>query len=109
MPKADFPIFQKYPQLVYLDSAATTQLPASVIAAEKEFYEAGRSSAHRGTNLLAEKATLAYEAVREECQGFINAGQVEEIVFTENATEALNIVAYIESIQVPTYFFWAMS
>jgi cysteine desulfurase/selenocysteine lyase len=79
--------------LVYLDSGATSQNPVSVMEAEQEFYEQRNSAVHRGAHLLAVEATDAYEAARSAVAGFINA-RPEELVWTSNATEAINLVAY---------------
>ncbi|MBE0009060.1 MULTISPECIES: aminotransferase class V-fold PLP-dependent enzyme [unclassified Arthrobacter] len=79
--------------LVYLDSGATSQNPLTVLEAEQEFYEQRNSAVHRGAHTLAVEATDAYEAARETIAAFVGAG-VNEIVWTSNATEALNLVAY---------------
>ena len=79
--------------LVYLDSGATSQKPRQVLDAERAFYERHNSAVHRGAHQLAEEATDAYESARETVARFIGA-QTREVVFTKNATEALNLVAY---------------
>lgn len=79
--------------LVYLDSGATSQKPKSVLDAERKFYELHNSAVHRGAHQLAEEATDAYESARAKIAGFIGAS-AQELVFTKNATEALNLVAY---------------
>jgi len=79
--------------LVYLDNAATTQKPIRVIEAEKNFYEASNANIHRGIHTLAEEATALYEKARELTAEFLNATK-EEIVFTKNCTESINLVAY---------------
>ncbi|WP_341482222.1 cysteine desulfurase [Arthrobacter zhangbolii] len=92
----DFPILDQEVnghRLVYLDSGATSQNPLSVIEAEQEFYEQRNSAVHRGAHSLAVAATDVYEAARETVAGFINA-RPEELVWTSNATEALNLLAY---------------
>jgi cysteine desulfurase / selenocysteine lyase len=95
--RADFPILARTVRngnpLIYLDSGATSQKPVQVLDAERSFYELHNSAAHRGTHLLGEEATDAYESARAKIAAFLNAG-LEEIVFTRNATEAINLVAY---------------
>jgi len=88
-----FPIFEKNPDLVYLDSAATTQKPKIVIDKEKEFYENKNSNIHRGLYKLSEEATQEYEGARKIIAKFINASQ-NEIIFTKGTTESLNLLAY---------------
>ncbi|MBJ2121128.1 SufS family cysteine desulfurase [Arthrobacter sp. MSA 4-2] len=82
--------------LVYLDSGATSQNPVSVLEAEQEFYEQRNAAVHRGAHTLAVEATDAYEAARAAVAGFINA-RPDELVWTSNATEAINLVAYAMS------------
>lgn len=95
--KKDFPILNQkmngHP-LVYLDNAATTQKPASVIAAIKSYYETMNANIHRGIYSLSEEATAAYEATRKKIRDFLHATHTEEIIFTRNCTEAINLVAY---------------
>jgi len=79
--------------LVYLDSGATSHKPRQVLDAERAFYEQHNSAVHRGAHQLAEEATDAYESARATVARFIGA-QTREVVFTKNATEALNLVAY---------------
>ncbi len=79
--------------LVYLDSGATSHKPRQVLDAERAFYEQHNSAVHRGAHQLAEEATDAFESARETVARFIGA-QAREVVFTKNATEALNLVAY---------------
>jgi cysteine desulfurase / selenocysteine lyase len=81
-------------RLVYLDSAATTQKPLSVIKAVDEYYHLNNANPHRGAYHLSIKATEAYEKAREDVRNFINASKTSEIVFTKNATEAFNLLAY---------------
>ena len=95
--KGDFPIFNNHPELVFLDNAATTQKPRCVIEAEREFYEHNNANVHRGVYDLSASATALYEGVREKVARFINAESSSEIVFTRNATEALNLAAWIET------------
>ncbi|MFH1247052.1 MAG: cysteine desulfurase [Candidatus Micrarchaeota archaeon] len=90
--KKDFPIFKKHPELVYLDSASTSQKPTSVIAAEKEFYECYNSNVHRSIYKIGEKATQEYEDSREKVAKFVGVNS-EEIVFVRGATEGLNLIA----------------
>ena len=95
--KLDFPILQRTvrdgQKLVYLDSAATSQKPSSVIQAERDYYETCNAAVHRGAHQLAEEATDAYESARVSISGFVSAAP-SEIVYTKNSTEALNLVAY---------------
>lgn len=95
--RKDFPILQRKiagKQLVYLDNAATSQKPRSVIDALTGYYEGYNANIHRGIHTLAEEATDAYEAVRETVREFIDAEHTHEIIFTRNSTEAINLVAY---------------
>ena len=93
----DFPILARTVRedraLVYLDSGATSQKPEQVLDAEREWYERLNAAPHRGAHALAEEGTEAYEAARRRIAGFIGA-QPDELVFTKNATEAINLVAY---------------
>ena len=95
--RKDFPIFDRTirdgKKLVYLDSGATSQKPNAVIDAESDFYRNHNAAAHRGAHQLAEEATGALEGAREVVAKFLG-GTVEEIVFTKNSTEALNLLAY---------------
>lgn len=79
--------------LVYLDNAATTQKPESVIQAIDAYYRHDNANVHRGVHTLAERATAAYEKARESLAHFIGAGSAAEIVFTRGTTEAINLVA----------------
>src|SRR5690606_31113668 len=79
--------------LVYLDSGATSQRPLAVLDAERDFLLESNSAVHRGAHQLSEEATDAYEAARAEIAGFVGA-EADEIVFTKNATESLNLVTY---------------
>jgi len=96
--RKDFPILKREvmggKQLVYLDNAATTQKPLSVINAINNYYMNYNSNIHRAVHQLAEEATAAYEETRKKIVGFINAGSTDEIIFTRNTTEAINLVAY---------------
>ena len=95
--RSDFPILQRKvhgKKLVYLDNAATSQKPKQVIDSICNYYTNQNSNIHRSVHELAEEATEAFEASRDKLQKFINARFREEIVFTKNATEALNLVAH---------------
>ncbi|MBE7372471.1 cysteine desulfurase [Dermacoccus barathri] len=95
--REDFPLLARRVRddkpLVYLDSGATSQSPESVITAEGDFYRTVNAAVHRGAHQLSEEATDAYEGARETIARFIG-GRADDIVFTKNATEALNLVAY---------------
>ncbi|MGH8881936.1 MAG: cysteine desulfurase, partial [Stackebrandtia sp.] len=95
--RADFPILSRTVRdgkpLVYLDSGATSQRPSAVLDAEREFLVERNSAVHRGAHQLAEEATDAYEDARSEIARFVGAA-ADEIVFTKNATESLNLVTY---------------
>lgn len=80
-------------KLVYFDNAATTQKPESVINALSEYYTKYNANIHRGLHALAEKATAAYENTRKTVGQFINAPEVEEVIFTSGTTESINLVA----------------
>ncbi len=85
----DFPILKRQVHgkpLVYLDSAATTQKPTSVIEAEAHYYQTMNANIHRGIHTLSEEATTAYEGAREKIARFIGAASPESIVFTRGAT-----------------------
>ena len=98
--RADFPILSRTGRegkpLIYLDSGATSQRPRPVLDAERAFLEQHNAAVHRGAHQLAEEATDAYEAARARIAGFVGAG-VDEVVFTKNATEGINLVAYAMS------------
>ncbi|NLZ83341.1 MAG: cysteine desulfurase [Clostridiales bacterium] len=81
-------------RLVYLDSAATSQKPISVISAVENYYKYSNANAHRGAYTLAMKATQAYEDARTVVKNFIGAHSEKEIIFTKSATEGFNIIAY---------------
>ena len=91
--KNDFPIFENHPDLVYLDSAATSQRPKQVIQALTNFYEKENANIHRGVYNLSEQATQLYEKAREKVAKFINA-ETKEIIFTRNTTESINILCH---------------
>jgi len=93
--KADFPVLDQQvhgKQLVYLDNAATSQKPEAVIGAMDEYYRQFNSNVHRGVHALSARATTEYEKAREKVARFVNAATPENIVFTRNATEAINLV-----------------
>ena len=91
--KNDFPILVNN-DIAYLDSAATTQKPNEVINSVKEFYEKYNANPHRGAYSLSIEATQIYENTRDKIAKFINSKNREEIIFSKNATEALNLIAY---------------
>jgi cysteine desulfurase/selenocysteine lyase len=94
--KKDFPILERVVRgrrLVYLDSANTSQKPRAVLDAVDRYYEQSNANVHRGTYLIAEEATAALEGARAKVARFIGARADREVVFTKNATEALNLVA----------------
>jgi cysteine desulfurase/selenocysteine lyase len=89
-----FPIFQNMPDLVYLDSAATSQRLDSVIDTMHDFSLTGNANVHRGLYQLSSKATARYEEVRQKIAKFLNANNLENIGFTKGTTESINIVAH---------------
>ncbi|MFK0730958.1 MAG: cysteine desulfurase [Gloeotrichia echinulata HAB0833] len=95
--RADFPILHQQVNdkpLVYLDNAATSQKPLFVLNTLRDYYEQYNANVHRGAHTLSAKATDAYEGARDKVAKFINAVSRQEIVYTRNATEAINLVAY---------------
>jgi cysteine desulfurase/selenocysteine lyase len=95
--RADFPILSQTvhgKKLVYFDSAASAQKPQAVLDRLTQAYETEYANVHRGLHYLANAATEAYEGAREKVRGFLNAEKSEEIIFTRNATEPINLVAY---------------
>src|SRR5580693_2224524 len=95
--RADFPILSMRvygKPLVYLDNAASAQKPQAVLDRMHQAYTTQYANVHRGLHYLANEATEAYEGAREKVAGFLNARRKEEIIFTRNATEAINLVAY---------------
>src|SRR5690242_21772882 len=95
--RQDFPILsmQVYGKpLTYLDNAASAQKPQAVLDRLNQAYTSEYANVHRGLHYLANAATEGYEGAREKVSAFLNAGRAEEIVFTRNATEAINLVAY---------------
>lgn len=94
--RKDFPILeqsQNGQRLVFLDSAASSQHPRQVLEAMDHLYETSYANVHRGVYQLAERATAAYEGARRRVARFIGAPRAEEVVFTKNATESINLVA----------------
>src|SRR5246127_5246517 len=96
--RADFPILKRVMrggnQLAYLDSGATSQRPLQVLDAERDFLTTSNGGGHRGAHQLMEEATDAYEQGRADIAAFVGA-DADELVFTKNATEALNLVSYV--------------
>ena len=95
--RVDFPVLAREVHgkpLAYLDNAASTQKPRAVIEALDEFYYAHYANIHRGVHTLSEEATVAYEEARDKVTAFIHAPDRRGVVFTRNATEAINLVAY---------------
>lgn len=96
--RADFPILAREikpgKKLIYLDSTATAQKPAIVIESMDRYYRMNNANIHRGVHTLAEEATAGYEHARERIAHFIGAHSPREIIYTRNATEAINLVAY---------------
>lgn len=90
--RQDFPLLRNNPQFSYLDSTATSLKPDSVIEKEREYYQHYSANIHRGIYPISERATEAFEQSRETVARFIHAPETEEIVFTRNATEAVNLV-----------------
>ena len=95
--RRDFPILRREVHgkpLVYLDNAATSQKPVQVIAELTRYYRDTNANIHRGVHLLSQEATEQYEGVREKVRAFINAAATDEIIFTRNTTESINLVAH---------------
>ena len=91
--KNDFPILTNS-NIAYLDSGATTQKPREVLNAITQYYETSNANPHRGAYKLSIKATEVYDKAREKVAKFINSESSKQIVFTRNATESLNLIAY---------------
>jgi len=91
--RQNFPVFQHFPNLVYLDNASTTQKPQVVIEAERDYYEQHNANVHRGIYRLAAEATALYEGSRERCARFLNAPQAKQVIFTSGSTDGINLVA----------------
>ena len=95
--RPDFPLLHQEVNgkpLVYLDNAATSQKPVFVLNILRDYYEQYNANVHRGAHTLSAKATDAYEGARDKVAKFINAGSRQEIIYTRNASEAINLVAY---------------
>ncbi len=96
--REDFPILKRTvvsgASLIYLDSTASSQKPESVIRAMSSYYELSNANIHRGIHTLAEESTALYESARDEVAQFIQAPSSRQIIFTRNATESINLVAY---------------
>ena len=95
--RADFPILAQElngKPLAYLDSAVTAQKPRQMLEAMTQFYETSYANVHRGVYALAERATEAFEGAREKVARLVNAPTSRELIFTRNATESLNLIAY---------------
>lgn len=96
--RKDFPVLSRQihdgKSVVYLDSAATSQKPQQVIDTLDNFYRKHNANIHRGIHVLAEEATAEYEGARERIAAFINAPKARQIIYTRNATESINLVAY---------------
>jgi cysteine desulfurase / selenocysteine lyase len=92
--KRDFPIFERNPGLVFLDTAASAQKPAAVIDEVSEFYRSDYANVHRGVYRLSARSSERFEGARETVRRFLNAPDPREIVFVRGATEAINLVAY---------------
>jgi cysteine desulfurase/selenocysteine lyase len=96
--RQDFPILSREIRpgvpLVYLDSTATSQKPLAVIQAMDDFYRLNNANIHRGIHVLAEESTAMYEGARKKVAAFINAPAARQIIFTRNATESINLVAF---------------
>jgi cysteine desulfurase / selenocysteine lyase len=91
--RRDFPVFERNPGLVFLDSGASAQKPAAVIDGVAEYYRSDYANVHRGVYRLSARSTELYEEAREKVRRFLNAADAREIVFVRNATEAINLVA----------------
>ncbi|MFE7526087.1 cysteine desulfurase [Kitasatospora sp. NPDC057542] len=95
--RKDFPVLQRLLHddrpLVYLDNAATSQKPRQVLEALNAYYERHNANVHRGVHVLAEEATALYEGARDKVAAFVNAPSRNEVIFTKNASESLNLVA----------------
>lgn len=95
--RSDFPILHQEVNgkpLIYLDSAATSQKPQAVLNTLRHYYDHDNANVHRGSHTLSVRATDAYEGARDKVAFFVNAQSRQEIIFTRNATEAINLVAY---------------
>jgi len=94
--RSDFPVLHQQVHgkpLVYLDNAATSHKPRTVIEAIARYYERDNSNVHRGLHALSMRATDAYEAARARVARFINAAEPSEVIFTRGTTESINVIA----------------
>src|SRR5512136_2802280 len=95
--RADFPILERQvhgKRLVFLDSAASSQRPRQVIDAMDEYYRRSHANVHRGVHALSEEATDLFEAARKKVSRFIGSKSSRQVIWTRNATEAINLVAF---------------
>ncbi|MEN9222732.1 MAG: aminotransferase class V-fold PLP-dependent enzyme, partial [Thermostichus sp. BF3_bins_97] len=95
--RSDFPILQRQVHghpLIYFDNAATSQKPLAVLRAMEHYYQHSNANVHRGVHTLSNEATDAYEGAREKIARFLNAPSPQQIIYTRNASEAINLVAY---------------
>lgn len=95
--RKEFPILSRAvngSEMIYFDNAATTQKPNTVLDVSRRYYEEYNANIHRGTHLLARKATAAHEAARETVARYIGAGDAREVIFTSGATDSLNLAAF---------------
>ncbi|MGO9786878.1 MAG: aminotransferase class V-fold PLP-dependent enzyme, partial [Stellaceae bacterium] len=92
--KRDFPIFERNPGLVFLDSAASAQKPAEVNDPESDYNRTDYANEHRGVYRLSARSSDLYVGARETTRKFLNAASSDEVVFVRGATEAINLVAY---------------
>ncbi len=92
--REDFPIFKDTPPLAFLDSAASTQTPRPVVEAMDAYYDTYRANIHRGVYRISEEATDQYEKARQKVAQLINAKRKNQVIFTRNTTESINLVAY---------------
>ena len=96
--RKDFPILERVTasgaRVTYLDSTATSQKPLAVIEAMNDFYRRSNANIHRGVHMLAEESTALYENARERIAKFINAASARQVIYTRNATESINLIAY---------------
>src|SRR5574337_1572777 len=95
--REDFPVLRRQVRgkpLVYLDNAATSQKPTSVIETMEQYYRTENSNVHRGVHLLSERATEAFEGARGKVARFLNARETREIIFVRGATEGINLAAH---------------
>ena len=94
-----FPLIKAHPDLIYLDNAATSQKPEQVIARISRYNRDEHANIHRGVYSLSQKATMAYDKVRQQVKHLIHAGRDEEIIFTKGTTESFNLLAHSYGLQ----------